>query len=404
VNHPDKPEDPLLASARQILTSASSTFEVKPWREIMATKNVAATTKAKEVKDAAKKVATTKVAPYKHQSTGQDVTNTGAVAEGMAKAGSLAERGLTTVEGTDTGRFVHSRSGVDRRQSEGGVDSPGSGVVYSGSDHQPAHQENPMSKQTPKTTEGTTTEAAANPTSTKQEADAAAAKAKIAAKEAKAKEKADRDAKAAATAAEKAKLKAEKDAKAAENKAAREAKAAELAAAGRKYTGSMLALSERVKAGIYVKSTTGQLRSTDAIAEAFDAVPPQNVVKLGTLLFGEQNKYAALNIGQQSMNYRNRLRGAVRAGAEVNGVKITIELIAAKIAELGLDTGKAEAEARAKAKAEREQKAADTKKAKEEAKAKAEAAAAEKKAAADKAAKEAGQKKAADASQAQAAV
>lgn len=388
MNHPDAPEDPLLASARQILLSASSTFEVKPWRELMATKNTAAAAKSKEVKEAAKKVATTKVAPYKHKSTGQDMT----VTEGMAKAADLAQRGL------------------EQAASEGGVDNPPPGVVHSGLDHQPGHQENTMSKFAPKTTEaGTTTEAGpVNPAPTKQEVDAAAAKAKMdekaAKKEEAAKKKAEREAAAAAKKAEAEKTKAEREAKAAENKAAREARIAELAATGKKYTGTMLALSDRVKAGVYVKSTTGQLRSTDAIAEAFDAVPPQNVVKLGTLLFNEPNKYAALNIGQQSMNYRNRLRGAVRTGLEVGGVKITLDLIKAKIAELGLDTGRSEAEARAKAKAEREEKAAAAKKAKEEAKAKAEAAAAAKKAEAEQKAKEAGQKKAADASQAQAAV
>lgn len=372
MNHPDAPEDSLLASARQILLSASSTFEVKPWRELMATKNTAAAAKSKEVKEAAKKVATTKVAPYKHKSTGQDMT----VTEDMTKAADLAQRGLK------------------QAASEGGVDNPPPGVVHSGLDHQPGHQENTMSKTTQ------------DPT--KQEVDAAAVKAKIAEKEAKKAEaerkKAEREAAATAKKAEAAKTKAEREAKAAENKAAREARITELAATGKKYTGTMLALSDRVKAGVYVKSTTGQLRSTDAIAEAFDAVPPQNVVQLGTLLFDEPNKYAALNIGQQSMNYRNRLRGAVRTGAEVNGVKITLDLIKTKITELGLDTGRAEAEAKAKAKTEREEKAAAAKKAKEEAKAKAEEAAAAKKAEAEQKAKEAGQKKAADASQAQAAV
>lgn len=389
MNHPDKPEDPLLASARQILTSASSTFVIQPWRTIMATKNAAAAAKSKEVKDAAKKIATTKVAPYKHKSTGQDVTRAGVVDEGMNKAESLAVRGLASA-------------------SEGGVDSPPAGVVHSGLDHQPAHQENLMSKQTPKTADTSTEAAAATPAPTKQDLDAAAAQAKIAEKAAKKAEadrkKAEREAAAAEKKAAAEKTKAEREARASENKAAREARRAELEAAGKKYTGSMLALADRVKAGVYVKSTTGQLRSTDAIAEAFDAVPPQNVVKLGTLLFNEPNKYAALNIGQQSMNYRNRLRGAVRSGAEVNGVKITVELIAAKITELGLDTGRAEAEAKAKAKADREAKAAQAKADKEEAKAKAEEAAAAKKAEADRKAKEAGQQKATEASQAQAAV
>lgn len=312
-------------------------------------KNVAATTKAKEVNAAAKKIASTKVAPYKHKSTGEDQsassgTRTGrfapadsdkATIEGMKRAAELAERGMRATEASS---------------SEGGVDTIPPPVVESGVSPQPPNQENLMG----------TTEVVK--TKTKQDADSEAAQAKIAEKAKKAADKAKAKADADAAAAIK---KAERDAKAAEAKAVRDAKAAELVAAGHKYVGSMLALAERVKSGVYVKSTTGQLRSNDDIAIAFDAVPPQNVVKLGTLLFGEANKYAALNIGQQSMNYRNRLRGAVRKGDVKFGEEvITIDLIKAKIVELGLDTGKAEAEARAAAKAEREAKAAAAKAAK----------------------------------------
>ncbi len=411
MNHPDAPDNPLLASVREIMSTASNTFEVKPWKEIMATKNAAAAAKSKEVKNAAKKVATTKAAPYKHKSTGQDM----AAGRALASSDPEGDQQARTDHIADTDQPTGSVMGWITSQvvPEVGIDSAHSGMVHSVSDHQPGHQENLMTKQT---------EAGL----TKQDADTATVKAKIAEKEAKQKaaaeakakkaaddaEKAEAKAKAAAekqatiaaAAAEKEKSKAEKAAKAAENKTAREAHAAELAAAGRKYVGSMLALSERVKTGAYVKSTTGQLRSTDAIAEAFDAVPPQNVVKLGTLLLNEPNKYAALNIGQQSMNYRNRLRGAVRSGAEINGVKITIELIVAKIVELGLDTGRAEAEAKLKTRAEKAEKIEAAKKAKAEAKAKAEEAALAKKAEAETKAKEASQKKAAEASQAQAAV
>lgn len=171
----------------------------------------------------------------------------------------------------------------------------------------------------------------------KAKADAAAAKAektKLAVEKREAEAKARADAKAA------------RDAKAVENKEAREARAKELAEGGRTYTGSMLALSERVKAGVYVKSLTGQLRSTDELAVALDAVPAENVVKMGMAIFAEPNKYTALNIGQQSMNYRNRLRGAIKKATEINGVKVTLDLIKEVRDANGFATGEAMAAAK----------------------------------------------------------
>ena len=79
------------------------------------------------------------------------------------------------------------------------------------------------------------------------------------------------------------------------------------------HQGKMAALMEAKKH--YTKSTTGQLRSNDAIAVALDAVPPANVIKLAmNLLQITVNPYRCLNIGQQSMNLRNRLRGALKRG------------------------------------------------------------------------------------------
>lgn len=118
-----------------------------------------------------------------------------------------------------------------------------------------------------------------------------------------------REEKAAAKKAEQAE-KAEARAK---SKAEREARLAALAAEGKNYTGSMLALADRVKQGVYVKGATGQLRSNDELAQALDGVAPTDVVALGLdLLKLEDNPYVALNIGQQSMNLRNRLRGAIK--------------------------------------------------------------------------------------------
>ena len=129
-----------------------------------------------------------------------------------------------------------------------------------------------------------------------------------------AKLKAAEDAKAAKEAAklEKAAAKeADKLAKAearAAAKAEREAKLAELGPQGK-----MAALRDAKKN--YVKSATGLLRSNDDLAQALDAVTATNVVPMAlTLLKLEENPYARLNVGQQSMNLRNRLRGALKKG------------------------------------------------------------------------------------------
>lgn len=108
---------------------------------------------------------------------------------------------------------------------------------------------------------------------------------------------------------------AEKQAKAqarADAKAAKEAAAAAAEQSG-VYAGSMLALRDaRTR---YVKAMNGRLRSTDDIATVFDAVEPQDVVTIALeALQLEHNPYLRLNIGQQSMNLRNRLRGALKKG------------------------------------------------------------------------------------------
>lgn len=184
---------------------------------------------------------------------------------------------------------------------------------------------------------------------------------------------ADKAAKKAATAAATAERKAAQVAAAAEraktvaeNKAAREAKAEELKAAGRTYVGSMTQLADRVKAGAYVKSLTGQLRSSDELAVALDAVPAANVVILGIKALGlDSNPYAALNIGQQSMNLRNRMRGAIKKGT------LTLETVKNIRDTDGLATAEAEHAKKQEAKAERERKAVEAKAVKEAAAAKA---------------------------------
>lgn len=144
--------------------------------------------------------------------------------------------------------------------------------------------------------------------------------------EARAAAKAEREAAKAAKLAEKEAAKAEREAAAAAKKAEREAAAtakAEARAAAKAERearlaelgpqGKMAALRDAKKS--YVKSATGQLRSTDELAEALDAVPPTNVVKLALQVLAlDANPYERLNVGQQSMNLRNKLRGAIRHG------------------------------------------------------------------------------------------
>jgi hypothetical protein len=143
---------------------------------------------------------------------------------------------------------------------------------------------------------------------------------KLAAKEAKA------TAKAEATAA---KAQARADAK-----AAREARLAELGPQSK-----MSALRDAKKN--YVKSATGLLRSNDELAQALDTVTATNVIPMALVLLKlEENPYARLNVGQQSMNLRNRLRGALKKGLvtiaqvievrDTGGYAIPAEEIAAK--------------------------------------------------------------------------
>jgi flagellar biosynthesis GTPase FlhF len=149
---------------------------------------------------------------------------------------------------------------------------------------------------------------------------AAKAAEREAAKAAKESAKAAKESEKAAKAAEREAAKAEKQAaieakrQERENaKAAREAAKAEKLAQADGYAGSMLALRDaRVR---YVKAMNGRLRSTDQIAEVFDAVDPMGVVAIAMRALNlEANPYARLNIGQQSMNLRNRLRGALKKG------------------------------------------------------------------------------------------
>ncbi len=193
--------------------------------------------------------------------------------------------------------------------------------------------------------------------------DIAANAKKAEAAEAKAKKDAEKAAKKAeADAAKAAKVAATAEARV-KAKAEREARLEALKSEGKNYVGSMLALADRVKSGAYVKGLTGQLRSNDELAITLDGVGPDGVIQLAKhVLAIEENPYTKLNIGQQSMNFRNRMRGALKKGT------LTFDQIKAAIVELDIDATeliqkaavekaariaarKAEAEAKAAAKA-----------------------------------------------------
>ena len=193
---------------------------------------------------------------------------------------------------------------------------------------------------------------------TKQEIAAEKAQAKIAAK---AEKFAAREAaKAEKEAAKLAKVTATKE----EREAAKVERQARLAALNpdgtRKYVGPMLALADRVKEGAYVKGVTGQLRSNDELAQILDGVTPNGVIQTAkAVLELDANPYSHLNVGQQSMNLRNKLRGALRNGLT------TLDAVREYVAVNDLDCSvsivekaAAKAERVATAKAEREAKAA----------------------------------------------
>jgi len=147
--------------------------------------------------------------------------------------------------------------------------------------------------------------------------------------------------------AEKAERKAAREAQAVENKAKRDAEVAAAQDRGLNYTGTMLAL--RNAKDTYVRATSGRLRSSDEVAVAFDEVEPPGVIAVCLKVLSlDENPYTKLNVGQQSMNLRNRLRAAIR------GNKVTIDTVITTIAEMGVATAGAAQAAKRAAREERE--------------------------------------------------
>ena len=79
------------------------------------------------------------------------------------------------------------------------------------------------------------------------------------------------------------------------------------------YSGPMLALKTARKA--YIKGANGNQHCGDDIAQLFAGVKPAVAIRACiTALKLDGNPYLHLNVGQQSMNLRNKLRGAIKNG------------------------------------------------------------------------------------------
>jgi len=86
------------------------------------------------------------------------------------------------------------------------------------------------------------------------------------------------------------------------------------------YQGPMKALRDRVKAGKYTKAANGQPSCGDEVAQTLGALEPTEVIKACMIAMDIANPYLNLNIGQQSMNLRNKLRGQLKRGEIGMGV------------------------------------------------------------------------------------
>jgi hypothetical protein len=87
------------------------------------------------------------------------------------------------------------------------------------------------------------------------------------------------------------------------------------------YQGPMLALRDRTKRGLYVRQPNGQPACGDEIATILGVLTPTMVIRACIAAMAlPGNPYAHLNIGQQSMNLRNKLRGAMKRGEFGMGV------------------------------------------------------------------------------------
>ena len=92
------------------------------------------------------------------------------------------------------------------------------------------------------------------------------------------------------------------------------------------YQGSMLRLRERLAQGAYQKAANGQPCCGDQVATILGSLAPAQVIRACIAAMAlPSNPYIHLNIGQQSMNLRNKLRGCFKR--EEFGLGVLIEAV-----------------------------------------------------------------------------
>jgi hypothetical protein len=88
----------------------------------------------------------------------------------------------------------------------------------------------------------------------------------------------------------------------------------------------MLRLRERLAQGAYQKAANGQPCCGDQVATILGSLAPAQVIRACIIAMAlPANPYAHLNVGQQSMNLRNKLRGCFKR--EEFGVGVLIEAV-----------------------------------------------------------------------------
>lgn len=122
--------------------------------------------------------------------------------------------------------------------------------------------------------------------------------------------------------------------------------AAKPAKRAKTYTGPMLILRERLKAGAYGKMANGQPACGDQLAQMLGALNSQQVIRACMIAMAiDINPYAHLNVGQQSMNLRNKLRGMLKQGLFGYGVVAeAVEDVIEPVADVDQDPTSIDAE------------------------------------------------------------
>lgn len=92
------------------------------------------------------------------------------------------------------------------------------------------------------------------------------------------------------------------------------------------YQGSMLRLRERLTEGAYKKAVNGQPCCGDRVATLLGTLAPAQVIRACIVAMAlPANPYTHLNVGQQSMNLRNKLRGCFKR--EEFGFGVLVEAV-----------------------------------------------------------------------------